>query len=173
MKFLKAFDKIAKLLSYIICAIAVAGLIVIILVTVTDVVLRCLFNFTLVGSYEISQYLLLISVFASFAYCQATRSHITVTMFTSKMPRTLALSIDAVTGILSSAIWVLVGIAIAQQAQYYLTTGFVSDLLRMPVHIFLWISSISMFVFALVTFCNALCSAAAVFSPAARQEFTG
>jgi TRAP-type C4-dicarboxylate transport system permease small subunit len=81
----------------------------------TDVVLGKVFNFRITGAYEISQMILSILVFSSWAYTQTVHGHIHVVMFVSKMPRKLRFSCYGLTSVISMATMAVAGYAVYHQ----------------------------------------------------------
>lgn len=141
------------------------GYALIILLTVADVILRKTINKPIVGGYEIIQYLLLVSVFASFAYCQTMRGHIQVTMILRLLPRRAVFVIYTITSILTALAMSFVAFAASEQAIYVMERGFVSDTLKFATYPFIWIECICMVIFALACIMDTLQSACAIFHP--------
>ena len=162
----KAASAISKITGYV----SYLGYAVIILLTVADVIMRKALSKPIVGGYEIIQYLLLVSVFASFAYCQTLRGHIQVTMILRLLPKRAVFVISTITGLLTTAVMALVGYAAAQQAIYVMRRGFVSDTLKFATYPFIWIECICMVIFALVCLVDAVQSAYAIANPQLQDQ---
>lgn len=64
------------------------------LLTAADVILRYLFNSPIVGAYELTGYLLLVTICLSFAYLQGKRGHIALEFIVSRLPLKSRLVID-------------------------------------------------------------------------------
>ncbi|MCD8330914.1 MAG: TRAP transporter small permease [Oscillospiraceae bacterium] len=170
MKFLEGSKKFVLVLSRISSILAYAGYLLMILITVVDVVLRYAINSPILGSYEIIQYLLLVSTFASFSYCQMLRGHIQVTMILRTLPRRMVFILYTLTGILTTAIMAFVGYAASQQALYAMSKGLVTDTLGFPTAPFIWIECVCMFIFALACLVDVLYSAAAIFHKPLQEQ---
>jgi TRAP-type C4-dicarboxylate transport system permease small subunit len=155
-KYIFQISRATGVLSYI-------GFLGMILLTVCDVVLRYAFNRPIVGAYEITQYMLLISVFASFAYCQMLRGHIQISMVVRILPKRVAFIIFTLTSLMTTAIMFFIGYAAAQQAIYAAAKGFTSDVLRFPTSPFIWIEFVCMLIFSLACLVDVLYSAVAIF----------
>ena len=162
MKAIETIKKYVSVLSRYVGYVSYIGYALIILLTVVDVVLRKTINKPIVGGYEIIQYLLLVSVFASFAYCQTLRGHIQVTMILRLLPKRAVFVIYTITSIFTTAAMAFVAYAAAQQAIYVMERGFVSDTLKFATYPFIWIECICMVIFALTCLVDALQSACAI-----------
>jgi TRAP-type C4-dicarboxylate transport system permease small subunit len=163
MKFINKFGEYISFVTHVISIISYAGYAIMVLITVLDVALRYIMNSPILGSYEIVQYILLISLFASFPYCETLHGHIKVTMFLRLLPLRTIFIINTLTGLLSTAVWVFLGYAASQQALYAAAKGYVSGVLKFPIAPFMWVESICVFVFALSTLSGVFYSAAAIF----------
>jgi TRAP-type C4-dicarboxylate transport system permease small subunit len=141
-------------------------------VTVLDVIMRYFMNSPIHGSYEIVQYMLLISIFASFPYCQSLHGHIKVTMFLMLLPPRALFIINTLTGLLATAIWVFLGYAASQQALYAMAKGYVSGVLKFPIAPFMWAESICVFIFALSALADVFYSVAAIFDKDLQKKLT-
>ena len=162
-KYITGIGRISGYLSYI-------GYALIILLTVADVILRKVANAPIVGGYEIIQYLLLVSVFASFAYCQTLRGHIQVTMFLRVFPKRVVFLLYALGGLLSTVVMLAVSYAAAQQAIYAMEKGFLSDTLHFVTYPFIWLECICMAVFGLTCLLDVIYSVAALFKEDLRNQ---
>ena len=163
MKFIEKFKTVVNAISRYTGYLSYICFALIILLTVADVILRKLIDKPIVGSYEIITYLLLVGVFASFAYCQTLRGHIQVTMILRLLPKRAVFIIYSVTSALTAAIMCFVAYAAAQQAMYIMEKGFRSDTLHFITHPFIWIECICMVVFALACILDTVQSVYAIF----------
>jgi TRAP-type C4-dicarboxylate transport system permease small subunit len=110
-KFTLVTDKICYYVSYLSMAVIV---IMMFLISI-DVALGKLFNFRITGTYEISQMILSVLVFSSWAYTQTVHGHIQVVMFVSKMPQKLRFFCYGLTSIVSMATMIIAGYAVYHQ----------------------------------------------------------
>lgn len=163
MKVLEAAKRCVLALSRGASLLTYAGYLLMIFITVADVILRKCINKPIVGAYEIVQFLLLVSVFASFAYCQMLRGHIQVTMILRKLPNRVVFVLYTLTGVLTTAIMALVGYAASRQAMYASAKGLVSDTLKLPTAPFIWVECVCMCIFALACLIDVVYSAVAIF----------
>ena len=149
--------RILNLLSYLACA-------VMILLTVTDVLLRAITDNPILGAYEITQYTLLTFIFASFAYTQTEHGHIQVTMFLRILPRKAMFFIYALMELLSTGFWVYFAYAAYLQAVYTFDQGYFAQVLKFPTYPFYALVSVCLVIFALTTLMSAIKTFTAIFS---------
>jgi TRAP-type C4-dicarboxylate transport system permease small subunit len=90
--------------SHIGATIATGLLVLLVLLTVADVVLRRFFDAPIAGSYELSKLILGIIVFFTLAYCAVHGSHIVVDVVVSKFPRRAQSSIGIIIHLFSVVI---------------------------------------------------------------------
>jgi TRAP-type C4-dicarboxylate transport system permease small subunit len=120
-------------INYIVCAIGMAMIIPLMLLTFADVVLRSFFNKPIPGTFEISQYILAVFILLGAAYTQQVKGHVGVDFVTSRLsPRPRAICKIATT-LLSLFI---IAIVVWQGWVEGITEKAVSDQLRIPQYPF-------------------------------------
>ena len=159
---IKKTDKIVTKISNTIGLVSYVALVIMMLLITVDVLMRKIFLITVVGSYEIVQLMLLLLVFAAFAYAQTNRSHIHVTMFIAMMPRPISMMLFGLWGILSTCAAILCGYALILQASYSHAAGTWTPVLYIPLYPFHYIAAFCMFIFALTLLWDAIKSFAGV-----------
>lgn len=156
---------ISKILDRVAAAMGAVSLICfggIMLFIVADVLLRYAFKQPILGSYEIVEQLMFCGVFASFSYAQQQNSHIHITMLITKMPKTLALLIFGLGGVLSATLAAFVCYAATQQAILAKASAYTTAILKIPTYPFLWIEVAAMVIFALTLLLGAIRTFAAI-----------
>jgi TRAP-type C4-dicarboxylate transport system permease small subunit len=119
--------------NFIVCAIGMAMVIPLMLLTFADVTLRGFFNKPIPGTFELSQYMLAIFILLGAAYTQQVKGHVGVDFITSRLsPRRRAVC-EIVTTLLSLFI---IAIVIWQGWVEGITEKAVSDQLRIPQYPF-------------------------------------
>lgn len=151
-----------KKLSRLVGLVTYAGFISIMAIIVVDVFLRFVFNSPILGSYEMVQYILMICVFCSFAYCQSLHGHIHVTMFIMKMPQKPKMLCSALTGLLSAITAAFVSYAAALQGILSKETGYSTSVLGIPIWPFLWVECFGMAIFAVALLYDVVLSSIAI-----------
>jgi C4-dicarboxylate transporter DctM subunit len=131
-------------------------------ITVTDVVLRYIFIMPLKGSFEITQYLMVISVAMTFAYTAMRDSHVNVDIFIHKLPPHVQTDISGMIFLTSCFFVCLIAWQTAAQAIIIRETGSYSMLLHIPDFIFIWVLFAGYCLLALIFLLNFIDSVNAV-----------
>ena len=76
-----------------------------VLLTVTDVCLRYIFNSPILGSYEITQFMMAILIFASVGYTMAVKEHISVDLVITNLPKRVRALLEAITCVLACGLF--------------------------------------------------------------------
>jgi TRAP-type C4-dicarboxylate transport system permease small subunit len=118
--------------------------------TAADVLLRYLFNKPIMGSYELIQYMMVITITVGLACCGLGKGHVTLDALTSRLPRRTRAIIDSIVGLLSLIIVLL----ITRQTCIYITTlqksQLTSTVLLIPVYPFVAIVAFGVAFFCVV-----------------------
>lgn len=154
----KVIDKITGIMSIV----SYVGVSAIVLLTVVDVFLTKAFQAPILGAYEITEQLLLVTVYASFAYGQSNKSHINMALVLSRLPRTLRFICYSLMCVLSVGIAGLLGYAGIKQCMKNIADGVVTSNLYIPTFPFVLIAAIAMIVFAIALLYDLVLSIAAI-----------
>jgi len=119
--------------NYVICAIGMAMIIPLMLLTFADVMLRGFFNKPIPGTFEISQYMLSVFILLGAAYTQQVKGHVGVDFLTSRLSPRLQALCEIVTTLLSLLI---IAVVVWQGWVEGITEKAVSDQLRIPQYPF-------------------------------------
>jgi TRAP-type C4-dicarboxylate transport system permease small subunit len=119
--------------------VSIAAAAVIMVLTSVDVLMRRLLDMPIRGSFEISESLLVVTIFCSVAYVMVLRGHIVVDVFTSKYPRRYRKSLSVIALFLSLIIVGLIcwGSILLGLEQY--RVGEASVLLHLPEAAFVFV----------------------------------
>jgi TRAP-type C4-dicarboxylate transport system permease small subunit len=120
-------------LNYIVCAIGMATIIPLMLLTFADVMLRGFFNKPIPGTFELSQYILAIFILLGAAYTQQVKGHVGVDFLTSRLSPRLRVACEILTTLLSLFI---IAVVVWQGWVEGITEKTVSDQLRIPQYPF-------------------------------------
>jgi TRAP-type C4-dicarboxylate transport system permease small subunit len=120
-------------INYLVCAIGMAMIIPLMLLTFSDVMLRGFFNKPIPGTFEISQYILAIVILLGAAYTQQVKGHVGVDFLTSRLSPRLRAVCEIATTLLSLFI---IAIVVWQGWVEGITEKAVSDQLRIPQYPF-------------------------------------
>ncbi|HUU65585.1 MAG TPA: TRAP transporter small permease [Dehalococcoidales bacterium] len=80
----------------------------IMVLTASDVILRYVFNRPIVGSFDLTEYMMAIVVSFSLAYCAFFKGHVSVDIVVSRLPRRAQAVIDGITGLLGIILFSLI-----------------------------------------------------------------
>jgi TRAP-type C4-dicarboxylate transport system permease small subunit len=120
-------------INYLVCAIGMATIIPLMLLTFADVMLRGFFNKPIPGTFELSQYILAVFILLGAAYTQQVKGHVGVNFITSRLsPRSRAIC-EIVTTLLSLFI---IAVLFWQGWVEGINEKAVSDQLRIPQYPF-------------------------------------
>jgi TRAP-type C4-dicarboxylate transport system permease small subunit len=102
----------------------VAVLAAMMVLTASDVTLRYVFNRPIVGSFDLTEYMMAIVVSFSLAYCAFFKGHVSVDLVISRLPQRAQAVIDGITGLLGIFIFTM----ITWQSWVYMKLLFASGL---------------------------------------------
>jgi len=120
-------------INYVVCAIGMAVILPLMLLTFADVMLRGFFNKPIPGTFEISQYMLAVFILLGAAYTQQVKGHVGVDFVTSRLSPRLRAVCEIITTLLSLFI---IAIVVWQGWVEGITEKAVSDQLRIPQYPF-------------------------------------
>ena len=147
---LVSLDVILQCCARVLNGVGLLSLVILALVTVTDVVGRYLFNRPLLGALELSELLMVFLAFACFAYTELQNGHVEIDMLVNRFaPRGRALC-EGFAALLSTGLWGAIAWRTALQAQKVYALGETTSNLLLPVSPFLWTAAVGSAVFALV-----------------------
>jgi TRAP-type C4-dicarboxylate transport system permease small subunit len=141
---MQLFDRFLRMLALASGAV----MILLVLVTVTDVVMRYVFNKPLASAWEFTEFSMALIVFLGIAYCGWTGGHIAVDVFSRWLDRPSLRYLPAILSFIGAALFAL----IAYRAMLETITTFdqVSNTLRWPFYPFRFTVAASSAIFALV-----------------------
>ena len=145
----KKIDRVIAWISNIIGYVGYVGIVAIMLLIAVDVIARGILKSGILGSYEIVERMLLVTIFAAFAFTQTHRGHVHVTLFVSKLPKKLGMVIFGLLGLLSTAASVFCAYAIVEQGNYSYTAGTHTGVLLIPLYPFYYIAAFCTVIFAI------------------------
>ncbi len=92
----------------LIAGIGMSFIMIMMILTAVDTVLRNFFNHPIVGAHEVSEVLMVIFVFLAIAYTAIEKGHVAVDFLTGRFPKRVQAIIDKVTNFLSLFIFLLI-----------------------------------------------------------------
>ena len=169
---LKQIDSLVGRLASGISLIGFVGALFIMVLNVVDVLLTKLFKSPIIGCYEITQYALLCTVFAVFAYGQTHKTHINMTIIITHLPRPLKFFIFGLLQALSTGIAGILSWAAFYQCSVNLSVNKVSDVLYIPIWPFMLVEGICVAVFTITLLWDTILSFAALKNDTAMEMIT-
>lgn len=112
--------------------VALIFLLIMMLMTVADVCLRYIFNAPILGSFEITEYLMIIAGFLGVAWCAVQKGHVKVDLIVSHLPLRARTIIESITLILAMTVAPIVAWQGFAQARYAQSAGDSSSILKIP-----------------------------------------
>jgi len=83
-------------------------LVLMVLITVVDVFLRYVLNRPILGSYELTQFMMAILVFASVGYTMTVKGHVIVDLATTRLSQRAQALIECITSLLGAILFAIV-----------------------------------------------------------------
>lgn len=123
--------------SRVVNSVGMAMLVAMMLLTVADVCLRYLLRQPILGSLELTQFMLVSLVFLAMAYTQVKKGHVRLDTFFERLPPTVQAVINSAAYLLSIGLISLATWQSIVYAQYLWQQGIISETLRIPVYPFL------------------------------------
>ena len=145
-KFRDLSARFARITKAVAC-ISFVCVAVMMLMNVVDVILGYLFSKHILGAYELTQRLLMCAVFTSFAYGQSKKTHINMTIVIAKFPRALRFILFTIMSVLSVLAAAAMTYAAAVQTGVAISTGYMTEVLYIPLWPFYLIETIAMAIF--------------------------
>ena len=136
---------------------------VMMLMNVADVIMGFLFQTHVLGAYELTQRLLMCAVFTAFAYGQSKKSHINMTIVIVHFPRPLRFVIFTLMSVLSVLAAGVMTYAAAVQTGVAVSTGYMTEVLYIPLWPFYVVETGAMGLFTLALLYDTVLSAVAIF----------
>lgn len=158
----KRIGNVVGVVSKAVCFISFIGVIAILLLNVADVILAKTYK-PILGAYEITQRLLLCTVFASFAYAQTKKTHINMTILVVRFPRAVRFFMFTLTSLLSVFAAGVLAYAAFVQGGVSLDVGTATEVLLIPLYPFFYIEALSMAAFTVVLLYDAVMSFMSIF----------
>ena len=146
---IKKIDKFLSVVSNWFMWVSYVGIVAIMVLIVIDVAMRRFLQAGIAGSYEIVERMLMIMIFAAFAYTQTQRGHIHVTLFLGKFPRVVGMIVFGLLGLLTTTAAVFCAYSLMVQGDYSLAAGTHTSVVKIPLYPFFYISAVLAYLFAL------------------------
>lgn len=169
---LHKIDKVIATIATGLATLSFLGCIAMVLLNIADIVMSKTIGTHVTGAYELTERLLMCTVFAAFAYAQVKKTHINMTIIVCHLPRALKFGIFGFMGCLSVFISVLLSRAAVLQALTSIRKGTVTDVLYIPLYPFFYFECVCMAIFAITLAWDVFLDFAAIKSDTAAEMVT-
>ena len=82
-------------------------IVLMVMLTVTDVCLRYIFNNPITGSYEVTEFMMAVLVFASVGFTMSVKDHVSVDLVVTKLPDRVRALLEAITCLLAFGLFAM------------------------------------------------------------------
>lgn len=147
--FTGALNKIARKASEVLHSVGLGVLAVMMFLTAFDVILRYVFNKPIMGSFELTEYMMAIVVAFSLAYCYVVKGHVTVDLVVGRFSQRIQAIIDSVTGFIGFGMFCLITWQSGLQTIIQRGSGLTSAVLLIPAFPFVAVVALGSAVLAL------------------------
>ncbi len=153
-KVIDSFERMNHSITLTVNGVGVFSLAAMMCVTVVDVISRFLFNLPVIGSIEITGFLLLLTVFLGIPYAGAKKQHITINALVSKLPQRTQLITDSIIVLISLILFSVIAWRSILYSLLLKDMNTVTAVLRLPVPYFALVVTFSCGLFCLVLLVN-------------------
>ena len=144
------YKQLAKIISWFCGLVAAIAAMVMTLMTVGDVLMRYFFNKPILGSFELTEYLLVVVVFCAIPWATMEGAHVRVDLITGRFTRRTRGLLYAGSCVLSMIITFLLARYTLPEAKYVLDLGEQSDMLNIPAYPFYYMIAVGFFILLFV-----------------------
>lgn len=163
MEKVKHLNSIIEKCTKAVGVISFVTVVAMMLLNVADVVLAKLFNKPILGTYEITQRLLMCAVFTSFAYAQSKKAHINMTILIEKFPRPIRFILFTLMALVSIFAAGAMTYAAGIQTGVAIESGYMTEVLYIPLWPFYLVEVIAMGIFTLALIYDTVLCVIAIF----------
>ncbi|MGD9241385.1 MAG: TRAP transporter small permease [Desulfobacterales bacterium] len=128
------------------------ALVMMVILTVVDVCLRYIFNRPILGSYELTEFMMAVLVFSTIGYTMAVKGHVVVDLVFAKLPQRARDILECITSLIAFILFAIVAWRNAVQANTAWGRNDVTAELLIPISPFILFVSIGIAVLSLVLF---------------------
>jgi TRAP-type C4-dicarboxylate transport system permease small subunit len=120
------------------------------LLTSADVLLRYLVNAPIEGTHDLTQMLMVITVFFGLAYCGWTGGHVVVDLLRDLVPAKIIVPLAIAVNAVGAVAMLAMGWESIQTSLVYMLTGETPMTVLVPKYPFIWIAAFGAFTYAVV-----------------------
>jgi TRAP-type C4-dicarboxylate transport system permease small subunit len=129
-------------------AVSGLGIVAMMLLTCADVFLRYLFNAPIEGTLDLTQMLMVVTVFFGLAYCGWTGGHVVVDLLRDLVPARVIVPLAIAVNAVGAVAMLAMGWESIQTSMVYMLTGETPMTVLVPKYPFIWIAAFGSFTYA-------------------------
>lgn len=153
---MKHFTGLVTGLSRVLDRVAGFCMVAVMLLVVTNILLRAVFNRPILGTYEYVTFLTAVTIGLALAHCAVQNGHIAVSFVVEKLPGKIQAVLDVVMNIIALLFWSLCAGQVAKYANTMAVSGVVSPTTQMPFYPFIYLVALGLLVLCLVLLVKAV-----------------
>jgi TRAP-type transport system small permease protein len=138
-----SFKNLIGHIASVVNRIGVFFVLVMMILTTADVILRYVFNRPILGVFEMTEFMMLIVVGFALAYTQLMKNNINVELISNKLPAKVQLALDAFSYLLGFGVFALIAWQLILGANKQVVRHIVSGTLGIPLEYFYYLFSFS------------------------------
>lgn len=147
---MRQFSSIVKGISHTLDKIAGAFIVIVMVLVVSNVVLRGIFNNPIKGTYELVGLLTAVAVALGLAYCAFLKGHIAVGFVIEYFPKKIQLGVSILNNFIALCFWSTASWYLIGYANTMMKKGLVTATAEIPVYPFVYLISCGFLAFCLV-----------------------
>ncbi len=145
----RAYNYIPKAVSTICQGFNIFGMVilgVLTVLTVVDVLGRTLFRKPILGTFELTEYMLVVIVFSTVAWCAVQKGHIKVDIVVSRLKPRAQIILSFLTHLISLGLLIIITWQCYLESVIMTNLGKTSAILNVPAYPFYWIMTAGFFI---------------------------
>lgn len=147
---MRQFAGIVTGLSRFLDKIAGFCMVTVMVLVVSNILLRAVFHHPILGTYEYVVFLTAAMIGLSLAYCAVQNAHIAVSFVVDRFPLRLQAVVDVVMNVVNLLFWALCAWQVAKYARTLAASGVVSPTSQIPFYPFIYLVAFGLSVLCLV-----------------------
>ena len=145
-KFILAYQRIMRKIAFISGILGTIAMLFLVLMTVADVCLRYFFNHPILGSFELTEYILIPLALFGIPWAASEKANVRVDLIMGKIQNYKRARVDIVTCLLSMILTAVLAWFTVPQAFYIYEVEIVSPRLDIPAYPFYLITALGFFI---------------------------
>jgi TRAP-type C4-dicarboxylate transport system permease small subunit len=144
------FNRIIRPISGVLYGIGLGVLVALMFLTMSDVILRYVFNRPITGSFDLTEFMMAVIIVFGVAHCGFTRGHVKVELVMERMPAGVQVIAEIVTSLLGLGLFSLITWQCFVYTKVQFDSGVASNILEIPVFPFVGIVGLGSAVYTVV-----------------------